>query len=202
MRRHRDISASMPTLRNPRHEAYAQLIAQAPKRGMSNAQCYREAGYRVDAGPACDVAASRLLSSDKVRARIDELIAPTIKRTRATVDSLAEQFDRVFDGAVSAEQYGAASNAAGLKAKLLGFMRTQIEIGAPGEFGGCQTTEDVVAALLSDQTPAEALASLALLQQEIEAYAANNAALIPAAKPARRQPNELALSLQHHRRRR
>ena len=185
-----------------RHEAFAQLIAQAPKRGMSNAQCYREAGYRVDAGPACDVAASRLLSSDKVRARIDELIAPTIKRTRATVDTLAEQFDRVFSGALNAEQFGAAGNAAGLKARLLGFMRTQIEIGAPGEFGGCQTTEEVVAALLSDQTPAEALASLDILRIEIEAYAANNATLIPAAEPARRRPDEAALSLALHRRRR
>jgi hypothetical protein len=192
----------MPTLRNPRHELFAQNIAQAPKRGMSNAQCYREAGYQVGAGPACDVAASRLLSSDKVRARIDELIAPTIKRTRTTLDSLAEQFDRVFDGAVSAEQYGAASNAAGLKAKLLGFMRTQIEIGAPGEFGGCQTTEDVMQVLMTGESAGSILESLAALRELVEAYAANNAALIPAAEPARPRPGETALSLALHRRRR
>jgi hypothetical protein len=182
-------------LRNLRHETFAQLIAQAPKRGMSNAQCYREAGYRVDAGPACDVAASRLLSSDKVRARIDELIAPTIKRTRATVDTLAEQFDRVFDGAVSAEQYGAASNAAGLKAKLLGFMRTQIEVGPVGAFDQCLSIEDVAKQMLADQPAAAVIEQLGILRDEVERIAADQADLIPAAEPARRRPDEADLSL-------
>jgi hypothetical protein len=115
---------------------------------------------------------------------------------------LAEQFDRVFDGAVSAEQYGAASNAAGLKAKLLGFMRTQIEIGAPGEFGGCQTTEDVMRVLMASESASSVLESLDTLRGEIEAFAANNATVIPAAEPARRRPDEAALSLAVHRRRR
>lgn len=117
---------------------------------------------------------------------------------------MAEQFDRVFDGAVSAEQYGAASNAAGLKAKLLGFMRTQIEIGAPGEFGGCQTTEDVMQVLMTGESAGSILESLAALRELVEAYAANNAALIPAAEPARpREPGaEADRSLALFRRRR
>jgi hypothetical protein len=173
-------------LRNPKHEQFAQLIVQAPKRGLSNAECYRQAGYRVAAGPACDVSASRLLSSDKVQARIRELVEPTVKKTRATVDTLAEQFDRVFDGALKAEQFGAAGNAAGLKARLLGFMRTQIEIGSPGAFDGLETTEAVVAALLSDMTASEALQQLDTLRELIE----HHAAVVVAAKPPRAPGSE------------
>jgi hypothetical protein len=173
-------------LRNLKHEAFAQLIAQAPKHGMSNAHCYREAGYRVDAGPACDVAASRLLSSDKVRARIDELIRPTIRRTRATVDTLAEQLDHVFAGATGDRQWGAAGSAAALKAKLLGFMRERLEVGAVGAFDECRTTEEVIAKLLTEhESPAAALAELDELRQMIEAYAANHAAPVEAGPSVR-----------------
>jgi hypothetical protein len=140
----------MPALKNAKHEAFANLIAQAPKRGLSNAQCYREAGYRVAAGPACDAAASRLLSSDKVQARIAELVQPTVRKTRATVDTLAQQFDAVFDGAMGSAQFGAAGSAATAKAKLLGFMREKIEVGGVGDFDGMTTVEQVVDRLIVD----------------------------------------------------
>jgi hypothetical protein len=189
----------MPALRNPRHEQFAQLIVQAPKRGLSNAECYRQAGYRVAAGPACDVSASRLLSSDKVQARISELVEPTVKKTRATVDTLAEQLDAVFAGASGDRQWGAASNAAGLKAKLLGFMREKIEIGSAGEFDQCRTTEEVIETLLAHhESPAAALAELDELRSMVEAYAANHATLVPAAEPARPVPgSEAQRSLQY-----
>jgi hypothetical protein len=172
--------AIMSALANIRHETFAQLIAQAPKRGLSNAECYRQAGYRVAAGPACDVSASRLLSSDKVQARIAELIEPTVRKTRATVDSLASQFDRVFDGALGAEQFGAAGNAAGLKARLLGFMKEKIEIGAPGDFASCETIEQIVDKLLDQQSPADALLLLDQFRDLIEQRAANLADIVDA----------------------
>ena len=106
---------------------------------------------------------------------------------------MAEQFDRVFDGAVSAEQYGAASNAAGLKAKLLGFMRTQIEIGAPGEFAACETVEEVMRTLLADQTSSEVLASLDVLRSEIERHAADHAHVVAVEPAWARAPSESAL---------
>jgi hypothetical protein len=58
--------------------------------------------------------------------------------------AFSEQLDRVFDGALNAEQFGAAGNAAGLKARLLGFMREKIEIGGAGEFDKCQTPDECV----------------------------------------------------------
>src|ERR1700684_753889 len=116
---------AMPVLRNPRHELFAQLIVQAPKSGMSNTQCYREAGYRAE-GNAAEVCACQLLSHPKVQARIAELTAPAVKKARATVDTLAQQFDAVFDGAMGATQFGAAGSAAAAKAKLFGFMRDKL----------------------------------------------------------------------------
>jgi hypothetical protein len=174
----------MPMLRNQRHERFAQNIATSTQTKWSNGRCYSEAGFKTD-NRSADACAARLLTNANVAARIEELLAPTVRKTRTTVDTLAEQFDRVFSGALNAEQYGAAGNAAGLKARLLGFMRERIEIGAPGSFGACETTEEVVAALLSDQTPAEALASLDVLRGEIERHAADHADLVPAAEPAR-----------------
>jgi len=41
----------------------------------------------------------------------------------ATVDDIAQQFDRVYDGATDDRQWGAAGSAASSKAKLLGHMR-------------------------------------------------------------------------------
>jgi hypothetical protein len=58
--------------------------------------------------------------------------------------AFSEQLDRVFDGALNAEQFGAAGNAAGLKARLLGFMREKSEIGGAGEFDKCQTPDECV----------------------------------------------------------
>jgi hypothetical protein len=85
-----------------------------------------------------------------MQARIAELLRPTVRKTRATVDSLSEQFDAVFDGAMGSAQFGAAGSAAAAKAKLLGFMRERLEVGAPGEFTNCSTPEHVVDALLLD----------------------------------------------------
>ena len=191
----------MPTLRNLKHEQFCQNIATSPKTGWPQGRCYVEAGFKT-ADRSADACAARLLTRANIQTRITELVEPTVRKTRTTVDTLAEQFDRVFSGALDAEQFGAAGNAAGLKARLLGFMRTQIEVGSPGSFDGCSTTEEVVAALLADQTPAEALAGLDVLRGEIEAYAADHADIISATAPARRRPDELSLSLAVHRRRR
>jgi hypothetical protein len=182
----------MPMLHNPKHERFAQNIATAAKTKWSNGRCYSEAGFKTD-NRSADACAARLLTNANVSARIEELLAPTVRKTRTTVDTLAEQFDRVFSGALDAEQFGAAGNAAGLKARLLGFMRERIEIGAPGSFDACETTEQVVTALLSDQTASEVLASLAALSAQVEAYAASHATVIRAAEPARpREPGSEA----------
>jgi len=139
----------MPVLTNPRHEAFCQQIIEGARYGRTQAQAYSRAGFRAD-GHSAAMAASRLMKKDDIRGRIAELTAPVVRKTRATVDTLAEQFDVVFDGAVGDAHWGAAGSAAGLKAKLLGFMREKIEIGGPGMFDPCETREQVADRMLDE----------------------------------------------------
>ena len=173
----------MPALKNVRYEKFCQHIATSPKTGWPQGRCYVEAGFKT-ADRSADACAARLLTRANVQSRIAELVEPTVRKTRATVDTLAAQLDAVFDGATGDRQWGAAGSAAALKAKLLGFMRERLEVGAPGSFDACETTDDVMRTLLADQTPAEALASLDVLREEIERYGAEHAHAI-AVEPAR-----------------
>jgi hypothetical protein len=55
----------MPILTNPKHELSAQGLAQ----GLSNRAAFAQAGYKPS-----DSTASHLANSDKIKARVDELI--------------------------------------------------------------------------------------------------------------------------------
>jgi hypothetical protein len=103
----------------------------------------------------------------------------TFHRAATTVDSLAAQLDEVFAGAASDKQWGAAGSAAALKAKLLGFMREKLEVGAPGEFAVLQTPEQLVDALLSDLDPPDLIDLLHRMLELVEARASNMAKPIP-----------------------
>jgi len=180
--------AAMAPLKNQRHELFANLIVQAPKSGMSNTACYRASGYTAE-GNAAEVAASRLLSSDKVRLRIGELTAPVVKKTRATVETLAAQLDEVFAGASGDRQWGAAGSAAALKAKLLGFMRDKLEVGGPGSFDECQTVEQVADRMIEDAgSAAAALEQIDYMRQLVEQRAAGAALDVSPAREWRSTP--------------
>lgn len=178
----------MPVLKNVRRELFAQAIAKSPGTGQSATQCYLSAGYRSE-GHGAEVAASRLLSQVEVQQRIAEITAPAVRKTRVTVDSLACQFDAVFDAALAEKQLGAAGNAAGLKAKLLGFMRERLEVGGVGDFQDCKTPEDVADALI-DEYSGDARAALALcerIRNLVEARVLSQARdVTPIAQPAKR----------------
>jgi hypothetical protein len=184
----------MPALKNVRYEKFCQNIATSPKTGWPQGRCYVEAGFKT-ADRSADACAARLLTRANIQARIAELVEPTVRKTRATVDSLASQFDAVFDGAMSAAQFSAAGAAAAAKSKLLGFMRERLEVGGVGQFDQCQSPEEVIEALLTHhESPAAALAQLDELRAMIEAYASSHAVVI-SPEPGRPRPDEAALSL-------
>ena len=169
-------------LHNLKHENFCQLTLQGAKYGWTQADIYKRAGYRAT-GHSAEMAASRLMKKDEIQRRIAELGEPAVKKTRATVDTLAAQFDAVFDGAMGSAQFGAAGSAAAAKGKLLGFMREKLEVGGPGSFDACQTAEEVIAQLLSDQSASEALETLAILREAIEHHAAGHADVVEPARP-------------------
>jgi hypothetical protein len=160
---------------------------------MSQGQCYEQAGFKTN-GRSADACAARLLTQANIQSRIAELCAPTVRKTRTTIDSLAQQFDAVFDAAMGSAQFGAAGSAAAAKSKLLGFMRDQIEVGAPGDFGPCETIAQVVDALLIDQSPHDALLTIDAMREEIERVALVRAAVV-VTEPARQLVDEGAASL-------
>lgn len=167
----------MAPLRNIKHETFCRKLIEASQTGKSQGSAYREAGYDCENG-ASEAAASRLLKTAKVQQRIAELCAPATRKTRTTVDTLAQQFDDVFNAAMSNVQLGAAGAAAAAKAKLLGFMRDRLEVGAVGSFDACQTMPELIEALLAGTSVPEALQTLATLREAIELHAATHAAIV------------------------
>jgi hypothetical protein len=185
----------MAPLKNLKRETFCRKILEGAKHGISQAEAYEQSGYRTS-GHASEVAASRLLSTVEVQRRIAELTAPAVRKARTTIDSLAQQFDDVFNAAMSNVQLGAAGAAAAAKAKLLGFMRDRLELGSVGSFDNCTTMPQLIEALLADQSATEALETLDAMREAIELHAATHAQIIvPSADPDRRRINETEAAL-------
>jgi len=185
----------MPALKNQRREAFTQLIFEGAKFGWSQGVCYQKAGYRTT-GHAAETSGSRLLKNADIQARLAELGAPAVKKTRATIDTLIEQLDQVFNGATEDKQHGAAGSAVATKAKLLGYLRDRVEIGGVGEFDGCVTTSEVIDKLLAWKSAPEALASLDELRAMVAERAANRAIIVEQPSLAPRLSSETAQALE------
>lgn len=99
----------MPPLDNPRHERFAQGLAE----GKTQIEAYREAGYRPDDG-----AANRL--SGKVRHRVAELQGRAAARTEVTIETLVAELDEARALALGLGQASAAVAATKEKGVLLG----------------------------------------------------------------------------------
>jgi hypothetical protein len=178
----------MGQLRNQRHENFCHQIIEAARFGRTQGQAYSRAGFKAD-GHAAEVAASRLMKNADIRARLAELSQPAVRKTRATVETLSEQFDRVFDGAIASEQFGAAGNAASFKAKMLGFMRERLEVGGPGSFESAKTVEEVGDRLIEDMgSPAAALELIDYMRRLVEERAAGAALDVSPTKEWRSMP--------------
>lgn len=76
----------MPALDNPKHELFAQLLVK----GKGQAEAYAEVGYKPS-----EPNASRLTSSDKVKARVAELQERVAAKTVVSVASITESLLRI-----------------------------------------------------------------------------------------------------------
>jgi phage terminase small subunit len=155
----------MPALDNIRHERFARHWI---KTGVASV-AYQKAGYVNKTRNARDVNACRLLSQTKVQRRIRELKHQMAARNRVTVDSLLQ--DLADDRALARDlgQPGAAIQATQLSAKLVGLLVDRKESGAPGDFAGLQSADEVLA-LVTTELGAEtaALLAKALGKQAVE----------------------------------
>jgi hypothetical protein len=188
------IEAAMPMLKNQRREAFCRMIIEAAKRGLPQTWAYEKAGYHAD-GHSAEVNASRLLNYAEIKTRIAELGAPAVRRTRVSVESLLTELETTINDARGDGQHSVVVNALTLSAKLVGLLRDRVEVGGVGEFAALETTEAVVAALLADQTAAEALASLDTLRAAVVNHAADHADVVPAKPIFPRAPTETQQAL-------
>lgn len=137
----------MPTLKSPRRETFAQNIAKQPRTGRTITQCYLDAGFRGQ-GHGAEVNASKLLSQTEVADRVAEILMSAAKKTRLTVESMIEEAEEARQLALRVEQPGAAVQASALRAKVAGLMVDKVEVGGPGAFDSCTTTEEIAQKLL------------------------------------------------------
>lgn len=103
----------MPILPNPRHESFAQALAQ----GKSASEAYVEAGYQPNDGNA-----GRMNRNEQVRARVAELQEKAAERAVVTVEDIARQLDEDRQFARQNGSAAAAVSATMGKAKVLGLI--------------------------------------------------------------------------------
>jgi phage terminase small subunit len=72
----------MPILENPRHERFAQLLAE----GKTADEAYEGAGYKPNAGNAC-----RLKGNDKVSERVGEILGKAAANVGVTVERVLSE---------------------------------------------------------------------------------------------------------------
>lgn len=124
----------MPALKNHRQERFCQLV----KRGIPPYRAYPEAGYKPHEG-----APYRLCGNVRVKARLRELTKGFAMKTRVTVESITREFDEARELALKVDQPGAAIAATANKAKLHGLLIDRKESGAPGDFAGLASPDEV-----------------------------------------------------------
>lgn len=75
-----------------------------------------------------DSKASLLMDHEKIKARIERLRAPIIRKTLYTALEAHEEAGKAFEGAMGTQQYGAAVAAVTLRAKLHGLITEKREV--------------------------------------------------------------------------
>jgi hypothetical protein len=185
---------AMPALKNPRHEKFCTLYPHAAANGRTQGDIYLAAGFTASTVHSAEVMASRLLKRPDILARLAEIGLPATKKAKIDTDDYLAKFERIYEGASIDKQFGPATRAAELQARMTGHLVDKSEIRATIEIGELNSVEDVARALLTDTKPAEALAMLDILRAEIERAAAGLADVVnvPIAPIAR---DETALSL-------
>jgi Terminase small subunit len=130
----------MGILSNPRHERFAQELAQ----GKSATEAYINAGYDVGSDKSAGEAGSRLSKNVKVQERLRELQGRAAIRAEISVARFTEDLLRIAEKAEAVDSppgFAVAKGAIMDAAKLNGLVIERKELGQPGEFDGLTTNE-------------------------------------------------------------
>ena len=118
------LESPMPILTNARHEKVAQEKAKGDK---TNGKAYAAAGYAEH-----DSNASRLIGNDKVKSRIEEIMAESAKAASLTRSDILRQMQRQVLKAEDAGQHSAAIRGSELLGKeVAGMFVERREVSTP-----------------------------------------------------------------------
>jgi len=131
----------MPELKNIRQERFCALVVQ----GIPPYRAYPMAGYRANDGSPY-----RLQGNARVQHRQNEIIEALGMKTHVTVETIAKQFNEDRDFAIAQKQPATAHAASVSLAKLHGLMVERKESGAPGEFAGLTSADEVLALIRAE----------------------------------------------------
>jgi hypothetical protein len=180
----------MPALKNLRRELFAQNVVKNARNGLNLTEAYRASGYK-GTGHTAEACASRLLSFDEVKMRIDELARPAVRKTRVSIESLLDELEVTIQDARADGQHSVVVGALTLSAKLVGLLRDRIEVGSPGEYRDCQTPEDAIDALIERCGDARSVLDLLrMMTSMVEAHIANQATPISGSPSGRPRTSE------------
>jgi hypothetical protein len=151
----------MPALKFVRQERFCQLV----KQGIPPFRAYAAAGYQPNNG-----APYRFAENVRVKRRIAELNKVLAVKTRVTIETVTSQIVADRDFAIQQKQPATALAASVALGKLHGMFVDRSESGAPGEFAGLQSIEEVLARVreeLGEETAALLAKALSRPEGEI-----------------------------------
>ena len=109
---------AMPIISNPRHEKFAQGLAQ----GKPATKAYQNASYAPNDGNCI-----RLKGNERVGSRVAELQAKGAERAEVTLEGLIAEASEIKNKAMARGNYSAAVSALVMKAKLSGHWLDRVE---------------------------------------------------------------------------
>jgi phage terminase small subunit len=122
----------MPVLDNPRHERFAQALAE----GKTADEAYADAGYEANRGNA-----ARLKANESISARVTELLGNAAERAECTVATILTELEEARQLALETKQPAPAVSASMGKAKVAGLLIDKAEL--TGKDGGPIETADL-----------------------------------------------------------
>jgi len=139
----------MAPLANSRHEAFARALFERPNTGLSQGECYTQAGYKAR-GHSAEELGSRLSKVESVRKRVAELQTAVAKKTAITIESICAELDEANQVAKANGQAAPMVSASTLRAKLAGLLRDKVEVTTLNPYSKCNSTAELAETLLRE----------------------------------------------------
>ena len=113
----------MSVLSNPKHELTAQELAK----GATHREAYKAAGYQASTANSLDANSSRLISSDKVKSRVQELQMEASKTIAITLEGQIAKLEDLLNQAKQLKQISAGVSAIDKQNELMGLKIQRVE---------------------------------------------------------------------------